>query len=343
MKLNQIAGKANANLYRHPKTGIIYLCISKVGKGRIERSTKTDNLTDARRVADEMKFKFLGHRNPKLGRKLNKELFPEWLKTKEIKSPGTYACYRLGWDHLKYFIEDIGPEDINETWWEGMFIPAKRAEAPKMKFFNIRKTTRMYLLAMQKQGLIDRLPDLIDPDPELKIGKVFTGDEIKRLLENSTPDLRLQILMAVTMGMRKSEILLLAIDRIDLKRKLISLKAEDTKIRKARTFAISETVWPPLEPRLGHPSGYVFPSATGENKPIGKSGNQTSWEGARKRAKVKGRFHDLRHTFLTMAFKTSTNPALICDYAGLSLEEAQATYLHFDHEDTRCVSGLVTL
>jgi integrase len=343
MKLLKIEGKSNANLYRHPETGIVYLSLSKKGR-RLERSTGTDNLAEARKIADDIRFKFFGQRNPRLGRKLNKELFPEFLQTKEIKAPGTYRRIKLCWEHFKYFLADLGPEDITEKWWEGLYIPAKRVDAPKRKFFNDRKTLRMYLLFLHRQGIIDRLPNLVNPDPERNAGKVFSDDEIRRLLEHSGPDLRLQILMAVTMGMRKGEILLLALDRIDRKRRMIALKAEDTKTRKARTFAVSAAAWPLLEARLGHPSGYLFPSRTGEARPIDKGGNQTAWEGCRKRAKVRGRFHDLRHTFLTKAFKSpGANAALICHYAGLSLEEAERTYLHFSPEDTRAVADLVAV
>jgi integrase len=348
VKLDKIDGKANSSLYRHPKTGIIYLCMSKVGKGRIQRSTGTDNLSEARRIADEIKFKFLGKRNPNHGRKLNKELFAEFLQTKEIKAPSTYARIKLCWERLKYFLEDVGPEDITEQWWLGIYIPLKRAEpdGKKQKFFNDRKVLRMYLLSLHRQGIIDRIPNLINPDPETKAGKVFTDDEIERLLKEASNDLKLQILMAYTMGMRKGEILLLALDRIDQRRKLISLNSEDTKTRKARTFAISDVVWPLIEVRLGHPSGYLFPSNTGEGRPVDKGGNQSAWEGAKSRCrpKVTGRFHDIRHSFLTKAFKTpGANAALICFYAGLSLEVAEKVYLHFDAEDAREISNLVRI
>lgn len=346
MKLDKIGGRANDHLYRHPKTQIIYICMSKRGKGRIQRSTKTRDLSEARHIADEIKFKFLGKRNPAHGRKLNRELFAEFLQTKEIKAPATYARINLCWEHLKHFLEDIGPDDITEQWWLGTYIPAKMAEpgAKKRKFFNDRKVLRMYLLSLHRQGMIDRIPNLINPDPETKAGKVFTDNEIERLLKEASPDLKLQILMAYTMGMRKGEILLLPFDRIDREQKLITLKSEDTKTRKSRTFAISSVVWPLIKGRLDDPSGYLFPSRSGEARPIDKAGNQSAWEGAKQRCKpkVSGRFHDLRHSFLTKAFKApGANPALICHFAGISLEEAERTYLHFDAEDTRSVSNLV--
>lgn len=344
MKLIPIEGKANGNLYRHPDTGIIYVSMSKKGKGRLERSTKTANLNEARTIASELVYKFLGRRNPVSGRKLNKESFDEFLQTKEIKSPRTYQRIRLSIDHLRTMLDEFGPEDITEQWWEGVYIPAKRAHQPKRKFFNDRKTLRMYLLFLQRQGLLERMPELVNPDAKRDAGKVFTDKEIKDLLKHANEDLHLQILMAFTMGMRKSEILLLSCDRVDTKRKLITLRPEDTKTRKGRVFAVSQAVWPLLKPRLENVAGFVFPSSTGEARPVYSNGNQTAWDSCRRNAKVSGRFHDLRHTFLTRAFKAKgANAALICHYAGLSLEEAERTYLHLTPEDTRGVAGLVSM
>lgn len=52
---------------------------------------------------------------------------------------------------------------------------------------------------------------------------------------------------------------------------------------------------------------------------------------------------DLRHTFLTKAFKApGANAALICTYAGLTLEVAQEVYLHLNENDTAAVAELVT-
>lgn len=352
MKLIPIAGKANANLYRRPETGVIYVCLSKKGKGRIQRSTETDNLSDARRIAETIIYEFLGQRNPRHGRKLVKELFPEWLETKKIRRPRTYARYKLSWEHLKPFAESLGPEDLTERWWESEYIPGKRSEESSRRFFNDRKTVNGFLLSMYREGLITRIPKLINPDPKSTAGKVYTDKEIERLRANAGPDLLLQIDMALTMFMRKGEILLLALERIDRSRKLIRLKPEDTKTKKPRTFAISKHCWHRIQARLGHPSGYLFPSRTGEAKPVDRGGNQSAWEGCKKRTadvengveQVVGRFHDLRHTGLTMAFRQpNANSALICHTAGLSLEEAERTYLHFEPDDTRAVVELVRI
>lgn len=346
MRLVPIEGKANANLYRHPESGIIYFCLSKKGKGRIQKSTKTDKLSDARSIADEIRFRFLGQRNPKLGRKLNKELVPEWLETKRIRRPRTFYRYSHSWKHIRPWAGPLGPDDLNESWWTTVYIPGKRAQIKDKKtgatykdhrFFNDRKMIIGFLKAMQNEGLIRRLPKFVNPDPESTVGKVYTDNEIQCLMKEASPDLHLQILMALEMFMRKGEILLLNLNRIDSDKRLISLRAVDTKTGsktgKGRAFPITDRVWALVKPRLNHSSGFLFPSRTGEAKPVDRSGNQSAWEGAKKRAGVRGRFHDLRHTALSRALtRPGANIALICRFAGLTLEEAERTYLHTNPE-----------
>jgi len=346
MKLISIPGKANANLYRHPTTGIIYVRMYKEGKGRLEKSTGTDKLSDARIIADDLKFKFLGKKNPRQGQSLCGELFEEFIEQKSIKSQGTINSIRASWKHLKPYIEGMLPEEINEVWWEKIYIPKKRIETHKnRKFFNDHKWLRMFLLSLQRQGVIERRPNLVNPDPERDAGRVYSDKEIERLLAHADGDLKLQIKMAYTMGMRWGEILGLTFDRIDVLRGTIKLRAEDTKIRKQRIFAISDSVRDELvERKKISESLYLFPMKDDPTRPRKRDGMKTQWENCKKNAGVTGRFHFLRHTFLTKAFKSpGANPALICHYAGLSLEEAQKTYLHFTVEDTRAVASIVEL
>lgn len=342
MKLNPIKGKGCENLFRHPESQIIYLRVSRKGKGRIEWSTGTTVLSQAKITADEYRLEFFGEGTIKRGRKLCGELFPEFIDQKRIKSPATVYSIENSWKHLEPYIGRMLPEEIDEKWWEAVYIPQKRRETTQdRKFFNDRKWLAMFLLSLKRLGVIKKTPELINPDPERAAGKVFTDEEVAALLANADADLSLQILMAVTMGMRKGEIMGLSWDRIDMRKRTITLRAEDTKIRKARKFGISDVVYERLKERAGKGQVWLFPSPVDPTQRQRSDGNKSAWETCRDRSGVTGRFHDLRHTFLTVAFKTSTNPALICHYAGLSLEEAQRTYLHLTEEDTRQVANLM--
>lgn len=335
MKLIPLTGKGNENLYRHPDTGIIYFSKYRAGKGKIEKSTKTRVLAEAKVIADEIRVKFFGKGVIKRGKQTCGVLFPGWQDLNKTKAPATVASIESSWKHLKPYIQDFLPEEITERFWEGVYIPEKRlTHGQDRKFFNDRKWLSMFLLFLKREGVIDAVPKLRNPDPECKVGKVYTDDELQRLLQNAGPDLKLQILMAVSMGMRKSEIMKLTWARIDMANRVIHLRAEDTKIRKARSFAISAVVYRLLELR-DRSKAFLFPSPLNPNKPQ-VNGIERAWQRCKRAAKVIGRFHDLRHTFLTRAFRSkNVNPALICFYAGLSLIEAQDRYLHFTIDDTR--------
>lgn len=339
MRLIPIEGKSNANLYRHPDTDIIYFWMSKSKRGRIQRSTGTKILAEARKIADGLREKFLSGKITALPGQLMNDVYLEWLATKATKSEATIARYEFAWKHLGPTLRFHRPEQVTAEWWE-KYVVSRRGQNPKVKLFAERKTIKGILLFAHRRGYIEKIPYFLDPDPKTKIGKVFTDEEIKKLLDKAGKPLRLQILMALTMGMRSGEILNLSIDRIDLEKKIIILREEDTKTRQARQFAISGVALEALKEWIV--PGYKFLFSTMDSSPMSASWKQILWKRCKTLSGVSGRFHDLRHTFLTRAFKTpGANAALICWYAGLSLEVAQRVYLHFDVEDTRAIAGLV--
>jgi integrase len=110
--------------------------------------------------------------------------------------------------------------------------------------------------------------------------------------------------------MRKSEILNLLWDRIDLKNGFIRLKAEDTKNGEARVIPLNNELTVLLKNTIKclH-YDYVF---TRNNKPIRKA-----FEGACKEAGIENfTFHDFRHTFVTMKRIEGHDPIKIMKVTG---------------------------
>lgn len=344
MKLEKIKARGVDGLYRHPKTGIIYYRKYSKATGEICKSTYTTILEDAKRLAKEFVDKPV--HKPR-GQTLALDHFDLWLERRENTgaSQGTLTSIRASRAHLAPFLEVMLLEEITSLWWETEYISKVREKThAKRKFFNDRKWLTSFMIQMQSDGAIVRAPKFVNPDVKTAVGKVFTDEQVGDLLNFAKgDDLRLAILMGVTMGMRRLEVFALRCDRVDLKSKVIKLRAEDTKTRKARSFAISPACWPLIQARCKPGAFWVFPSADDKSKPLHKDGFRTAWSNLKRSQGITGRFHDLRHTFLTKAFKApGANPALICHYAGLSLEEAERTYLHFTPEDTRAVAGLVS-
>ena len=343
MKWQAVSGSQNRNLYKRGNAPSVWVRFSKAGKRRLEKSLHTANVGAARIKRDIEIAAYLNQKAEFQGAALCAERFEEWRGFMNLKSPGTIASIANQWKiHLEPYFGRMPLHEITANEWSN-YVIEKRKTDPDRKFFNDRKWLSMFLIWCNESGYIEKLPKLEDYDPTRKKGKVYKDAELDALVLHAEPDLHLQIQMAVTMGMRRGEILSLEWSQIDWDRGTIHLPAEKTKIRQERTFVMAGECATVLAERAkrGVMSRWVFPSPTGADRPI--VDNKTAWTRCRRLAGVTGTFHHLRHTFLTRAFKTSENPMKVCTYAGLSMDEAQRTYLHLTAHDTRSVADLVTL
>lgn len=269
------------------------------------------------------------------------ELADDLLKQKKLKASKTFisAVTHLKL-HLLPWLSRNCPYAINfdESTWD-QYIVDQAAINPRRKLFNDRKHMHQLLDLAGKKGALSRIMKLKNPDPKRKKGKRFTDEEIKRLIKAASPVLRLQIMMAFLMGMRRKEILSLAWADIDESRQVLTLRQENVKTRNERSCVINPQVWTELM-KVRRTGPYVFASRKTPRVPM--KDNKTAWQACKRRAGVTGRFHDLRHTFLSNAFHRYKLPPMdVCAYAGLSIEMAQRVYLHPDEEDTRHISNAI--
>lgn len=347
-------------LYREAKTKIIYFRQYRKGRGEKKESLKTRDIEEAKANRDELIKQWIGEtaRRFEIIKALEKqsktalELLDGWILRKEDqnKSPGTLTSIRSSRRFFKPYLESMMPHEITAEWWETVFIRETRMRLNKdgkrvvRKFFNDRKWLLGFLRQLFDDGLIEKVPKFINPDPKVSVGKVYSDQEVMDLLNFAqNEDLLLAIRMAVTMGMRRGEIFGLKANRVDIEKRLISLRREDVKTRRQRTFSISGATYPFLAARALAGSPWIFPKKDDKSRPLDKDGFYTAWRNLKRTCGIVGRFHDLRHTFLTKAFNApGANAAQICAYAGVSLEVAERVYLHLTEEDSRRVGELVT-
>lgn len=345
MKFQKINGAQNHHLFKPfndkgEVRDVYWIRYFKTGKGRLEESLKTNILTDARIARDKRIAEFLGEKPRFVGKGiLVEDIFPQFLELKKSKSISTYKSNEKVWRvHLKKAFGAILISDLNESSWLKYVIEDRKRKS-EQKFFNRRKTLMDFLGWAKDNGHISTVPSLEIVDGETTAGKVFSKEEIEELLKFASPWGKIFILMGCKMMMRHGEIWSLEWNQVDLKAGTIHLPASKVKTRQSRTFAIAPEVLEMLK-NLEIISQWVFPAIRDNTKPAGRHAVDEHWVNAKNKAGVGGRFHNLRHTGLTNAFKTSVNPALICEYAGLSLDVAQKTYLHFTVDDTRIVAQL---
>jgi integrase len=353
----KVGGSQNDGLYRHSVTGIIKFRKYREGKGEIDRSCRTRDLTLARRKRDEFMAEIWGDK-PKINRRSTTgALWVEWRNGKAAanKRQATMDSIDSTWKNLEPFAADLFPDEITEQWWLGVYIPKMRERPhprtglpnPKRKFMNDRKWLVSFLKSLHRQGVIAKLPHIINPDPARDEGKVYSDEVMAKLYDAADWSLFAKLVMGAEHFMRRWEIGGMSKARINRTDRIIYLRAEDTKIKKPRAFAYNEAlewIFMILDAKSETESPWLFPSPKDPMNPIRKDGFMTAWRAAKKRAGLIGKanFHWLRHTGLSKAFAApGANPALICHAAGLSLDEAQKTYLHYGPEDTRNVTQLV--
>lgn len=260
---------------------------------------------------------------------------------------GRYLQEEFG--HVPFNPSDEDPSArFVEAWRK--FVATYQRENPKKKLYNHWKHLSMVMNYVHEIGLLKRPWKVKNPDPKTKAGVVLTEDQKTALLENATPALRDQLLMAMTMGMRLREHLKLSWERVDLKNQTVTLRPEDTKTKKGRVVRMSPQVLDMLKRRYEkRPEGalYVFPSRGDGLTPV--HSNKKSWATAKLDSGIKGRvrYHDLRHTFLTECAKLvrqgEVSVVLVCAYAGLSIQVFERVYLHLNQEDTAAVSSLIAV
>lgn len=150
--------------------------------------------------------------------------------------------------------------------------------------------------------------------------------------------------------MRLREALRLRKECVDLDTGKITLGPEDVKTGsrtgKGRNFIMGNHTLERIRQRFKNVSDpvFVFPSSRAKGK--AQDSNKTAWKTAKRAAKIKGRarWHDLRHTALTIALlEKRINPVAVSEYAGVALPTIQRVYLHGEAEKTKDVGEAVRI
>ena len=142
-----------------------------------------------------------------------------------------------------------------------------------------------------REGFLPAMPPFPKIKPVQGRNRWLTVEEEVRLLKAASPHLKLIIQFALDTGGRRSEILKLNWQNVDLDRGFITFtKTKNGEDRAVRLTERARKVLVEIGPKK---SGNVF---TFNDKPIRSV--KTSFDSAREKAGVEDfRFHDLRHTF----------------------------------------------
>jgi integrase len=168
-------------------------------------------------------------------------------------------------------------------------------------------------------------------------------------------------MLALHAGMRDAEIRGLQWDRVDLSKAFLTVGESKTDAGEGRTIPLNSALLEAMvnyskwyTRRFGtiNPEWYVFPARIGRpergrKRPLDPTKPmvtlKTSWNNVRTEAKVKGRWHDNRHTFITdLAESGEAGDETIRDMAGHVSKRMLKHYSHIGMEaKRRAVESLV--
>ena len=178
--------------------------------------------------------------------------------------------------------------------------------------------------------------------------RCLTDDEIHRLLDacriSESPDLYTAVLLTLTTGARRMEVMGLTWRDLDLTSGVVTFR--QTKNRTTRAVGLVPAVVEILKARpRGIGSALVFPGKPGEAKP-GEPPPEphpinltTAWETALRRAGIKDfRWHDLRHTAASYLAMEGASLAEIAAVLGHRTLAMVRRYSHLSAEHTARVA-----
>lgn len=179
-------------------------------------------------------------------------------------------------------------------------------------------------------------------------GRVFTNKELKAIWECLNEAMRPQFILAFECFMRLRETLHLTWDRVDLDKRVITLRKQDvktgTKCGKGRVIPLSDNAVFYLK-RLQSvaTTKWVFPNPLKNNY---IDSNKKAWINVKRNANISGRarWHDLRHTSLSIAVMEKKVPLPhLSKVAGLSIRTLERVYLHAEVEQLRHVAKALNI
>lgn len=259
--------------------------------------------------------------------------------------------------HLKWWEDQIGSyklADISPKVLSECRDKLKKGRAPGTVNRYMVSLSHCFSIAVREWEWLDINPVLkvrklkeprgrvrfLSDDETSPTGEIIEGERT-RLLEacknSRNRQLYTIVILALSTGMRKGEILNLAWDSIDLKKGRITLM--DTKNGETRSVPVTGTALNLLKKhakvRRIH-TALVFPDKVGK----GPANIRDAWLAALERAKIEDfRFHDLRHTAASYLAMSGATLAEIAEILG---HKTLAMVKRYSHFSTDHVSGVIS-
>jgi integrase len=282
-----------------------------------------------------------------------KQLSKWYLKQEPVKELASFYIIEKKLDIFNSFFGDKIVADIKPVDLQNFQIKRKKSgKRPATIDQDIAKVKAMISMAYENDkvsgntfAVFQRVKKTLKKGEDVR-DRILTPKEFKSLYENAENHAKTIIAMGYYTGMRKSEILKLTWNKVNLKDRTIKLEPEDTKDKEARVIPICDELYKILYnlPNRIQSAGKNNRVFLYKGKPI--KGFTRSLKTACKDAKIKyGRFvdggfifHDLRHTFNTNMRKAGIDDTVIMDITGHSTRVMFTRYNTVDADDIKDAS-----
>jgi len=339
---------------RQSKDGILSFRVKVRLRGHRPVSETFRRLTDARHWAQSTEAAIRERRYFKTSestRHTLAEMVDRFCDTELPKLPKVARLMRaqLGWwrSHLGHLVlADVAPSEISAA--RDRLLHGGSGSASSIK----PATVNRYLAALSIAfSAASKEWGWLEENPVRKVKKLreprgrvryLDDDERKRLLaacrESSNPFIYMLVVLALSTGVRKSELLTLRWPAVDLKRGHITL--HETKNDERRSVPLTGHA---LELLRAHgrvrrlKSDLLFPSARNPAKPIAI---QDPWTKSLLKAGISDfRFHDLRHSAASYLAMNGASLVEIASVLGHKTLQMVKRYAHLSEQHTAQVVG----
>lgn len=185
---------------------------------------------------------------------------------------------------------------------------------------------------------LEKAPVIKIPTVRNKRVRWLEKDEAKRLIDECPEPLKSVVKFALATGLRRSNIINLEWQQIDMQRRVAWVNPEDSKSNRAIGVALNDTACKVLRDQIGNHHKFVFVHTKAGRRPDGsvtpavrkmRVDDGRAWKSACKRAGIEDfQFHDLRHTWASWLIQSGVPLSVLQEMGGWESIEMVRRYAH---------------
>ncbi|KEA52745.1 integrase [Mangrovibacter sp. MFB070] len=305
-------------------------------KAELWRITRLDEKPDY--TFSEACLRWLEEKSDKKSLETDKSRMRFWLehfrgmRLKDITEEKIYAAIRTA--HNRSF-ERIRQNRIKKNKGD---VEGARAISPSTKSRLLALIKSILRAAEREWKWIDKAPVIKVGQPKNKRIRWLEVHEAQRLIGECPEPLKSVVRFALATGLRRSNIINLEWQQIDMQRRVAWINPEDSKSNRAIGVALNDTACRVLREQIGNHTRYVFVHSQPARRRDGtllpavrkmRVDDNTAWRNALKRAGIEDfRFHDLRHTWASWLIQSGVPLSVLQEMGGWESIDMVRRYAH---------------